>query len=345
MPDAGTMTIKNLRSKGSQVTPQVGYRSAVRHPDINSEMNISKVKITVVVPPVNGLFERVNMDGSEQDTRWDGAPNWDGASTKQRAPGEPQGAFDELGKIVFAESSFNDVMARVAELAKRTIPGAAQVSLTLITGDQANTAAWTGRMALGLDERQYEDGSGPCIDAARWGGTVVIDDMANDPRYPTFGPRAIEQGALSTLSVGLQVQKLTIGTLNIYGITMGAFDSDSVHLAQTFASYAAVALANARLYASTAELAAQLTEAMTSRSTIEQAKGIIIAKLGCSAEVAFDVLSRTSQNANRKLREVAVQVIEEAQKSNHTRLPSPAKFRPADGSNWLWTSPRVPPMN
>ena len=50
----------------------------------------------------------------------------------------------------------------------------------------------------------------------------------------------------------------TIGALNIYGADEGAFDDTTRELATAFASYAAVALANADLYASTATLAANL---------------------------------------------------------------------------------------
>lgn len=49
----------------------------------------------------------------------------------------------------------------------------------------------------------------------------------------------------------------------------------------------------------------QLRAAMTTRSVIDQAKGILIAQQGCTADEAFTMLSAASQRENRKLHELA----------------------------------------
>lgn len=210
---------------------------------------------------------------------------------------------------MLGEDSLETVLDRVAELAQRTIPGIAAVSVTLIHGEHANTAAFTHDVASQLDERQYEQGYGPCLDAARSGQVVVIADMASEQRWPKFSQSAVQSGVHSSLSVGLPVRDQVIGALNIYACAPDTFDPDAVELARTFASYAAVALANASLYTSTAELAAQLQQAMESRAAIEQAKGIIMGQLRCDAETAFAVLTARSQHQNRKLRDIATEVI------------------------------------
>jgi GAF domain-containing protein len=178
-----------------------------------------------------------------------------------------------------------------------------------VHGDHANTAAFSGSLAHQLDERQYEQGYGPCLDAAHAGEVVVIDDMATETRWPRFAPLAMKAGVRSSLSVGLPVQQHVIGALNVYSTAAFAFDNDAEELARTFAGYAAVALANASLFTSTADLAAQMQKAMESRAGIEQAKGIIMAQLHCDADTAFDVLTKRSQHANRKLRDVAADII------------------------------------
>ena len=86
-----------------------------------------------------------------------------------------------------------------------------------------------------------------------------------------------------------------------------------MELARTFASYAAVAVANAQLFASTAQLARQMEEAMASRAAIEQAKGILMGSLKCTPDEAFDVLVRHSQNSNRKLRDIAQGIVDSTQ--------------------------------
>jgi AmiR/NasT family two-component response regulator len=48
---------------------------------------------------------------------------------------------------------------------------------------------------------------------------------------------------------------------------------------------------------------------MESRAAIEQAKGVIMGQLRCDADAAFAVLISRSQRQNRKLRDIAAEVI------------------------------------
>ena len=232
-------------------------------------------------------------------------------------PQDPRAAFAELSRIMLGEQPLSATLARVAELAKQTIPGAAEVSVTLMADGEVESVAFTGPLASQLDERQYQAGFGPCMDAAISGVTIPIDDTANSAAYPDFGRLARRQGITHTMSVGLPVQRQTIGALNIYGTEEGAFDEQTQELATTFASYAAVAVANAGLYASTAQLAAHLQRALESRAVIDQAKGILMSRHGISGDAAFDLLSKQSQLANRKLRDIAADLVDEVQRGGH----------------------------
>lgn len=73
----------------------------------------------------------------------------------------PTAAFAELGRINLAENDLHGVLTRVAELARQTVPGADEVSVTLVRGRAAETAAYTGHLALNLDEWQYARGCWP----------------------------------------------------------------------------------------------------------------------------------------------------------------------------------------
>lgn len=228
-------------------------------------------------------------------------------------PRDPRAAFAELAKIMLAEQPLSAILERVAELARQTIPGAAEVSVTLLQDGEVASAAFTGPLALGLDERQYEAGFGPCMDAATSGATITIDDTADDPAYRDFGRIAASRGIRHTMSIGLPVARQTIGALNIYSTDQTPFDMATQELAAAFASYAAVAVANAGVYATTATLAANLQRAVESRAVIDQAKGILMARHGLSADAAFDLLSKQSQRDNRRLRDIAVDLVEEYQ--------------------------------
>jgi len=222
--------------------------------------------------------------------------------------------FAELGRIVLGEEPLEAVLDRVATLAKQLVPGAAEVSVTLVDGDAARTAAYTGDVARDIDLTQYEHGDGPCLTAARGREIVRVGDFATDERWPPVAQAALRHGMRGVLSVGLPVRERVIGALNMYAAEPDAYDSAGIEVAETFAAHAAVALANATLYASATRLAEQMAEAMRSRAVIEQAKGILMAQRHCTADEAFEILTQASQRANKKLREIAAAIVESTAK-------------------------------
>jgi transcriptional regulator with GAF, ATPase, and Fis domain len=189
-------------------------------------------------------------------------------------PLDPTEAFAELGRIKLSDTDLRGVLNTISELAQRAIPGAEEVSVTLVRGDGAYTAAFTGGIALTLDEWQYKQDRGPCLDAAQAAAVVSVPDTGTDDRWTDWAARARAAGVHSSLSIGLPIQEAVVGALNMYGAKPEAFDSDAITLAQTFAGYAAVAMANANLYDTTASLAHHMQAAMESRAVIEQAKAL-----------------------------------------------------------------------
>ncbi len=221
-------------------------------------------------------------------------------------------AFAELGRIKFGETDLTTALATVAELARKTIPGADDVSVTLVGAGEAHTAAFTGEGAMTVDEWQYQQGHGPGLAAAAANITVTVPDMAGESRWPDWANRAIDAGVHTSISVGLPLHESVSGAFNVYATTPHAFDEDAVILAETFAGYAAVAMANAHLYDSATTVAYHTQAALDSRAAIEQAKGIIMAERHCSADEAFAVLAKVSEYSNRTLAEVAATLVADA---------------------------------
>lgn len=225
---------------------------------------------------------------------------------------EPHQAFAELANIALADHSLDSVMEQVAALTKRTLAGAAEVSVTLVERGKATTAAYTGPLALQLDERQYASGYGPCLNCIDGGVPLLIRDMATETRWPQFCAEAHAHGVGSSLSMPMPLQREVAAALNIYGTDSDAFDDDDVESASTLAGYAGVALANMHLHTAQGEVAKQLQTAMESRAVIDQAKGILMAQQRCTAADAFNLLIRASQRENRKLKDVAHEIVDRA---------------------------------
>ena len=222
-------------------------------------------------------------------------------------------AFAELALITVDTAPPEQTLRRVTELAKQTLPGVEDVSLTMIEHGQPRTIVFTGPLAVDLDERQYELGFGPCLDAAKTGQTITVDEDSDGP-YREFARVAGRAGVRHVLSVGMPVAGRSIGGLNIYSTADAAFSPAFLEYAEVFAGYAAVAVNNVSSYARTAAEVSQLRTAMESRAAIEQAKGIIMGRDRCSPDEAFDMLRRISQSRNVKLHDIARAIVDAAQK-------------------------------
>jgi GAF domain-containing protein len=253
--------------------------------------------------------ERKDRDNFKKLGKRDGAEIRSGSSSGLT---DVVAAYAELSKIVLNEQPLGVVLRRIAELAAEIVPGADDVSVTLIERDRARSVAFTGALAVALDERQYELGFGPCMAAAATGQLVQIENTAADGTYPEFSRLAHRRGIRQILSVGMPTQQSTTGALNVYGAgTGGPFDQVARDITTAFAGYAAIALLNAALYAGAIDEVAQMHQALASRAGIEQAKGILMRDRRCTADEAFNILREMSARSNRKLRDVARTIIDD----------------------------------
>ena len=220
----------------------------------------------------------------------------------------------DLSRVVLADRALGEVLEEITRIASRGIPGAEATSITLIRGDKAYTAAYSGQMALDADELQYQEGTGPCMDAGRGGVVLRVDDMRTEQRWPDYVSRTAPIGVRSSLSIPLPYQGGVIGALNNYSSEPAAFATpESLEAGTDVAEVVAVAVANAEAHHQLGEQARHLRLAMESRAVIEQAKGVLMAQQGVDAEQAFEILRMASQRANRKLRDVAAGVVASTQ--------------------------------
>ncbi len=112
------------------------------------------------------------------------------------------------------------------------------------------------------------------------------------------------------MSLPLVVSGASIGAINLYSCDRThAFDGAARRRAEVFASQASTALALSIRQVRSGETNRQLERALTSRSVIDQALGILIAQERCTPTRAFELLRSHSQNNNIKLREVATELV------------------------------------
>jgi GAF domain-containing protein len=223
-----------------------------------------------------------------------------------------QRSLTELVGLLPAGETFEDTLRRIVVLACQTVEGCESASVTLLgTSDGPSTVVHTDDLALRLDELQYENGTGPCLQAARDGETpVAVRSMEAETRWGAYPARAFALGARSSYSVPLAVQARPTGALNLYSKKVDAFTAASHHTGALFGGQAAVAIANAQVYDASRRLVAQMEDALRSRAVIEQAKGILMAERAVDANAAFDLLRAASQRENVKLRDIAQRLVD-----------------------------------
>jgi GAF domain-containing protein len=227
-----------------------------------------------------------------------------------------EGAFGDslsaLSQFFVGDKTMQQTLDRVAEVTTVALPAAEFVGITMTANGRPQTAVFTDRASPEIDQAQYDADSGPCLDAFRTGNIHRIDSMERERRWPEFRHACLDHGVLSTLSLPLTVEETTYGALNLYATSEHAFDNPDTETAALFGAQAAIVLANAFAYWSARGKSEQLEAALASRAVIEQAKGIIMSTMRCSPDEAFGILAKQSQQQNRKLREIAAEIVTSA---------------------------------
>jgi GAF domain-containing protein len=218
-------------------------------------------------------------------------------------------ALRALSRLLLSEETLEATHGRVASLACRSLPGCDLASVTMITDGRPSTPVQTDPLAADLDAAQYRSRRGPCLEAYSVRQVVRGKISENAERWPEFSAVATKAGVRSVLAVPLVANDLPVGALNLYSRTEGGFDESDAESAALFSEQAAVACANAEVYWRTYTLTENLREALESRDIIGQAKGILMARRGCTSDAAFDALRKVSQQRNVKLRALAEQVV------------------------------------
>jgi GAF domain-containing protein len=216
---------------------------------------------------------------------------------------------EALRRFLVGDDDLTAMYTKIALVATETVPGCDLASISMLRSGKAFTPAFTNKPALLLDEVQYKLGDGPCLSAIRHRGLEHVS-MTSEDRWPEFVSAASQHGIRATMSVPLGNEESVVGALNLYSESKRVFDMPARDVACAFGDQLGVAVASATLYAESFELAQQLQQAMESRAVIEQAKGVLMAVQRCSAEDAFNILVRASQNQNRKLRAIAAEIVE-----------------------------------
>jgi GAF domain-containing protein len=205
--------------------------------------------------------------------------------------------------------SFTEALQRIVDLACSGLRGCSMAGITLLEREGPTTAVATSRAAARIDAIQYRHNRGPCLDSYRFQVVTRIEATDTDPRWPEFSREAAAEGIRSTLSFPLVVRGDGIGALNLYSSSESGFDERDEEAGAIFAEHASLTLANVRAFWHTEALRKNLEDSLSTRGIIDQAIGVLMAREGLSADDAFEILRRASQRENRKVLDLAKEIV------------------------------------
>lgn len=232
-----------------------------------------------------------------------GFPPADGALRTARA-------LARMAALPSEEPDSRRLLARLATLVRDAVPAADWVSIGVGSPLDPVRLGTDGPTAADFDGRQVRAGQGPAPDAHAGGTAVDTADVTVDPRWPGLGRPAGESPVRSVLALPVRESTELTGVLCLYAAAPRAFDAGSRHLADLVASAVSAALCGAAERRALRELAGHLEQALTSRATIDQAKGMLMARFGGGADDAFARLVGLSNRLNVRLRHLAVLITE-----------------------------------
>ncbi|RBY90829.1 ANTAR domain-containing protein [Blastococcus sp. TF02A-26] len=229
------------------------------------------------------------------------------------SPGESESlatALSELAALGLAEADRQRLLGRMAAVVRSAVPAADWVSLTI--GAPASPR-WQGSEspeAQAFDGAQLRAEDGPCWEAYATGSAVVTEDVTADGRWPRLRRIVAEGPVRSVLAVPVSAGGEHAGVLNLYARAGAAFGAPDRRLTTLVAGAVAGVLESVMERQALRDLAANLERALSTRAVIDQAKGVLMARLGVDADDAFARMVTLSNRLNVKVRDLATLVVQ-----------------------------------
>ncbi|WP_374970419.1 GAF and ANTAR domain-containing protein [Terrabacter sp. BE26] len=239
-----------------------------------------------------------------------------GGGTGSRGPspeiGTPAG-FASLARDLFELQGVMPTLRAVVTRALDVVPcqWAAAAMTDHLTKHPAPLAAMTDSSLMQrVASISAEAGDSPGIEAFNTGAVTACPDLASPElpeRWATYARELLRRTDIrSVLSLPLLRQGKTVGVMTVYADTADAFGAAATGRARVLAEHAAIVIEAARAD----DRAEHLEVALVRSRIIGAAMGVLIERLRIGPDEAFALLRQLSQNSNRKLADIAAELVE-----------------------------------
>jgi ANTAR domain len=200
-------------------------------------------------------------------------------------------------------------LSQLTSLAASQVGGCAAATVTVWRDGELTTQAASNPEPSRLVAVQVAVGRGPLMDVVANGETAICTDTLTETRWPEFTAAALRMGVRSSASLSYRGQLMVVA-LTLVGFRPRALEPDGLLLAELLVAYGGALVGAVADYGDTKRVADQLRDAATSRAIVDQAKGILMHSLGCSADEALGRMRDVSQRSNIRATEVARRIVD-----------------------------------
>ncbi|WP_022891372.1 GAF and ANTAR domain-containing protein [Agromyces subbeticus] len=221
--------------------------------------------------------------------------------------------FATLADTLIDDYDVVDLLQTLVDTCASTLEVAAAGLLLADDGGELEVLASTSEESRLVETMQLGAEAGPCIESFRTASVVSVPDIEQArPEWHEFRAAAREQGFTGVYAVPLRLRETTIGALNLFLDEHRSLGERDLRAAQALADVATIGILHERTLRASDAARAQLQQALNSRVTIEQAKGILAYTHDVPMEEAFELLRHHARSNQLPIALVARQLVDRA---------------------------------
>ncbi|GGM12338.1 ANTAR domain-containing protein [Nakamurella endophytica] len=218
--------------------------------------------------------------------------------------------FAEILRLPSHHHSLSDCVHELLDLVVALLPGAICASMTRRSRDGWLTVAATDPAAEDADEAQLEHGHGPAVEVLGGAASAFADDLhPASGAWPGAGAAGLPERLRSAYSFAVEAARTPRTAVTVYADQPTDHTSDAE--LRAVAAATAEAVTTAVHVMDLRERADQLADAVRTNRRIGAAVGFVMHAYRLTETEAFALLRQISQHGNRRLRDLAEDVLTE----------------------------------
>lgn len=221
-------------------------------------------------------------------------------------------AMTELGELRFGATPVGEAMHKIVQTTHAIFHVDGAGLMLVDADDRLRSIAVSDKRFEDLEALQVTHDEGPCMTAYEDRTLVCAEDLGEDGRWPQFSQAALDRGLRAVLASPIPYNQQPVGVVGVVSEQRRPWAPEAELALLAFTDLAALLIASMLQAEQQGELAAQLQTALDSRTVVEQAKGVLIARSGVTPREALEQLRGQARRERRKLGEVAAEVVAKA---------------------------------